>query len=58
MKEVMTIGVDVAKNVFPVHGVDAEPASTPSAPRSGLGRNISAIPRQNHDLTSDEYYSH
>ncbi len=26
MKEVMTIGVDVAKNVFQVHGVDAEGA--------------------------------
>jgi len=24
MKEVITIGVDLAKNVFPVHGVDAE----------------------------------
>jgi transposase len=24
MKEVITIGVDVAKNVFQVHGVDAE----------------------------------
>ncbi len=26
MKEVITIGVDVAKNVFQVHGVDAEGA--------------------------------
>ena len=24
MKEVITIGVDLAKNVFQVHGVDAE----------------------------------
>ena len=26
MKEVITIGVDLAKNVFQVHGVDAEGA--------------------------------
>ena len=43
----VTVGIDLAKNIFAVHGVDAKGKATlvrPSVPRAKLGELIAALP--------------
>ncbi len=47
MSVIVTIGIDLAKNVFAVHGVDATGKSAlvrPSVPRGKLFELIAALP--------------
>ena len=49
MQTISTIGLDIAKSVFQVHGVDAEgnvshPPSAQAPPRTGILREAAAVP--------------
>src|SRR5262245_64872435 len=52
MGEVSTIGLDIAKSVFQVHGVDDDGAVVTSEPCKGFGvlRNFAVLPRWHRGL--------
>jgi transposase len=55
MQAITTIGLDIAKSVFQVHGIDAEgnvshPPSAEAALRAGVLLEVAAVPRWSRGL--------
>ena len=52
--QISTIGLDIAKNVFQVHGMDdrkgRRPETAPTAPGAGVLQSVAAVPDRHGGL--------